>query len=122
MTMNHSRQPFVLVNVYSGMNQDKRDALPTVIAGWKNVAIDACDFVRLCVVLIVNNTIDSRLLAPFSRLEFFSCFRGHNYPFYLNAPVGKQTSLPTRAPERTVPQNMDISVSLPEISVPASTR
>ena len=75
-------QPFAFVNVYSRVNENKFDALSTMIAGRKGVTVNASYFVRLGMVFVMNYTINSRLFALLSGLKFFAFISAHSSSAY----------------------------------------
>lgn len=78
--MNPSREPFALVNMYRGVDENESHALTAMIAGWKRMAVYAGYFVFFCVVLIVDYPVNAGLFALFSRLEFVTLIGTHVFP------------------------------------------
>jgi hypothetical protein len=74
----------VFVELPSRVNQDEASRILAVTAWWKTLPIDCCNFVRGPVGLVVENLVNSGLLADFAGLEILAFFRGHLkqlYPF-----------------------------------------
>jgi hypothetical protein len=59
------------------VNQDEASRVFAITAWWETLPVDRRNFVRRPVSLVVENLVDSRLLANFTRLKIVALIRSH---------------------------------------------
>ena len=67
----------MFVQLSCSVNQNEAGPIFAVIAWWKTLPVDGCNLVRRPVGLVVENLVDSRLLADFAGPKIVALVRSH---------------------------------------------